>query len=548
MHRSLARAVAALVLFAAGLGAAASTASAGTVTVTPGGDLTHGEAVEVTVAGYAGADYPDGMYAAQVAVVGGTVYANMATAQYVRSMASGGFTRSVTVGQTFTADATTIDCLVTQCEIAVWRAHGNPLPAGSAPQAAPPAWPISGAQDIAFQTTTSVTVSPTADLDPAGTTVTVDGTGFDPVVNPNGLYVGQVAWIGGIRYAGDAQWVTTAGAVGPKLNADGSFTATVNAVGSGTFSAGPGGAGEQVDCTDAATPCAIETWAAHSDGVPNWRSSTRLTFTGSGPGGGPGGAGGGAFGLAVSPTIGLSTAGPSSVTVVGAGYATSEPGIYLVYGPLAGRSDPGAYYGAAQWLHVGGGNLSATGSFTTALPVAPTYTDAHGTVVNCTVVQCYVQTMRAHGATDVNQDFAVPVSFGATLATPAPDANAAPASAPGAPGQGPAAPTTSAGSSGPAVAPRLGQLRVDRGGRASLSVSERSTVTFVLRKKVKGTWKVVKVVRVRAPGPGTVGTKLPIRHPGQYRISIKAVSGETGRAGRKVVKRLTVKAKQAKRG
>jgi hypothetical protein len=73
-------------------------------------------------------------------------------------------------------------------------------------------------------------------------------------------------------------------------------------------------------------------------------------------------------------------------------------------------------------------------------------------------------------------------------------------------------------------------------------------VTFVLRKKVRGRWKVVKVVRVRAPSGGTVGAKLPIGRAGTYRISIKAVSSETGKASRTVVKQLTVKAKKAKRG
>jgi hypothetical protein len=544
MHPRLAPVLAALSLVV-GLAATASAASAGTVTVTPSGDLTDGQQVSVTAAGYAPADNPIGMYAAQVAIVGGTVHSNTASYTYVPSIAAtGGFTQDVTVNRTFTSGATTIDCLVTQCQIAVWRAHGNPLPPGSTPQDGPPqAWPISGGQDIAFQSTTTVTVRPTTDLDPAGTTVTVEGQGFDPAVNADGLYVAQVTRIGGVRYAADAQWVTPAGTFGPQLNADGSFTATVNAAGSGTFSTGgPSGTSATVDCTDPATPCAIETWAAHADGVPDWRSRTALTFAGPGGDPGPGGGGGGgAFGLAVAPSTGLPTTGPSTLTVTGAGYSPSEPGIYVVYGPLAGRSDPGAYYGGAQWLHVAGGTLSAAGTFTTTVAVAPAYTDANGNAVNCTVVQCYVQTMRAHGQTDVNQDFAVPVSFASALATPAPSVSAGPAPGAAAADQAPGAPTTSASSSGPAAAPVLGTLRVGRGGRVRLTVSERSTVTFVLRRKARGAWRVVKVVRVRTRGAGTVGAALPLRRPGRYRISVKAVSSETGKASRKVVKRVTVK-------
>jgi hypothetical protein len=73
-------------------------------------------------------------------------------------------------------------------------------------------------------------------------------------------------------------------------------------------------------------------------------------------------------------------------------------------------------------------------------------------------------------------------------------------------------------------------------------------VTFVLRRKARGKWKVVKVVRVRTRGAGTVGAKLPLRRAGRYRISVKAVSSQTGKASRKVVKRVTVKPKRAKRG
>jgi hypothetical protein len=400
----------------------------------------------------------------------------------------------------------------------------------------------------------TVTASPTVNLTPAGKAVAVTGaeiplgTGTPP---NTGLYAAQMAIVGGTTYyayTANAKFVRRSPTPGStsqaKLEDDGSFATTVDLVRSWTSGA------TTVDCAAADTRCFVASWPAHGNPTADTViDAVALEFAGApDPGPGPGPGPGGAFGLFVAPTTGLSTAGPSPVTVIGSGYDVREPGIYLVYGARAGRTDPGSYSSATQWLHVAGGTLSSTGSFSTTIAVEPIFTNGNGDVVNCTVVQCYVQTMRAHGATDVNQDFAVPVSFGATLTTPPPATNAAPAPAAGSSDQAPSSPTTSAGSSGPAVAPKLGKLRVNRGGRARLNVSERSTVTFVLRKQVKGTWKVVKVVRVRTPGPGTVRAKLPIVRPGTYRISIKAVSSETGKASRKVVKRLTVKAKPGRRG
>lgn len=557
MHRSLARVVVALVSFLVGGSAAASAASAaGAVSVSPSSGLTAGQVITVTGTGYVAADNPVGVYAGQIAQIGDTVYSNMAASSWVSSLdGDGGFTTTLTPTRTFTSNSTTIDCAIVQCKIGVWRAHGNPLPAGSAPQ--PGAYPLDGEQDISFAVTPSLSVSPTADLDPAGDTVPVAGTGFLKETNLNGAYVAQAATVDGLLVYRGAKWVAHATATGgagasAPINNVGAFSTTVDVVGSGTFTVRsgqgqPAGSTRDVDCAEVA--CSIVTWSAHSAAAaPSFSTSTPIAFAaGEGPED-PGTGPGGAFGLAVSPTSGLPTDGPSTVTVTGSGYSATEPGIYVVYGPLAGQTDRNAFYGGAQWLHVGGGNLSVTGSFSTTLAVAPTYTDGNGNVVNCTVVQCYVQTMRAHGFTDINQDFAVPVTFGATVETPAPDANAAQAPTDAPLNQAPSTPAPNTGSSGPAVGPTLGKLTVASSGRASLQVSERSTVTFVLRKKVGGTWKVVKVVRVKAAGAGTVGAKLPVGAAGTYRISIKAVSSVTGKTSKKVVKNLTVKAKKKQRG
>jgi hypothetical protein len=562
MHPSLARTVVALVLFAVGAGATASTATAApTVSASPTANLEPtGETVAVT-----GSEIPlttgtppgTGLYAAQLAIVDGTTYlANNANAKWVRRVPTvgsasqakleddGSFSTSVEVVRTWGSGASAVDCAAadTDCFVASWPAHGNPSAAN-----------IIDAVAITFAPAADITATPVSGLDAAGETVTVTGAHIPLTTGTPagmGLYAAQFAIVDGTTYlanSASAKWVRRTPTVGSasqaKLEDDGTFSTSVDVV--GTWGAGA----SAVDCAAADTDCFVGSWPAHGNpSAANIIDSVAIAFAADAPGGGGGdaGGGGGSFGLSVSPTTGLGTAGPSTVTVSGSGYATSEPGIYLVYGPLAGRTNPNAYYAGSQWLHVGGGTLSSTGTFSTTLAVAPTYTDGDGRAVNCTVVQCYVQTMRAHGQADVNQDFAVPVSFGSTVATPPPAPSVPQAPALGAPGPAPATPT-SARSSGPASAPKLGKLRVNRRGRASLTVSERSTVTFVLRRKVRGTWKVVKVVRVRSAGAATVRAKLPMRRAGRYRISIKAVSSETGKASRKVVKHVRVKAKHAKK-
>lgn len=534
MHRSLARVVAALVLSVAGTAAAASAASAGTIAVDPVSGLGDSQALTVTGSGYSTATYPVGVYAGQIAIVDGTVHTSMASADYVTAarISEGAFTATVNATRTFASGPTTIDCGEVQCAVGVWRAHTVPTVAT-----------LDGTADVSFAQVPTLTVTPSTGLDPEGDSVAVAATGFRDVADPtHGLYVVQAAIVDGVLRYGNARQVspTPTTATMWQLDTDGAFSGTLPVT--RTFTQG----GVTVDC--AVTQCQVVTFKARTaptEATLFTRSDIAFASGGSGGGGGTGG--GGSFGLAVSPTSGLSAAGPTTVSVVGTGYSPSEPGIYLVYGPLAGRTDAGQYSSATKWLHVGGGTLSATGSFATTMPVEPVFTNANGNVVNCTQVQCYVQTMRAHGMTDIDQDFAVPVSFASTVSTSEAIASAAQAPADGTPSQAPIAPATSAGSAAAVVAPNLGQVRVGRGGRASLTVSERSTVTFVLRKKVKGTWKVVKVVRVKAPGQGTVGAKLPIGAAGHYRLSIKAVSSETGKASKKVVKHLTVKAKKAKR-
>jgi hypothetical protein len=491
-----------------------------------------------------------GLYAAQIAIVDGAYYALHGNAKLIKTNPTGtqvkleddgSFTTTVDVVGGWTAGSTAVDCTAadTACFVASWPAHGNPNEGN-----------IIDAVPLSFGDL-KLSVAPATDLED-GQTVTVEGaniplgTGTPP---GTGLYAAQIAIVDGSTYYAhnaNAKLITANPTTETqvKLQDDGSFTTAVTAVKS--FTSG----GTTVDCTAADTACFIASWPAH--GVPtagNILGKVAISFRADpapGPGADPEFPADGAT-LSVAPSAGLPVDGPTTVTVTGTGYPTDAPGLYVVYGPLAGTTDQSAYHPAAKFIP---SSAIPSGSFSTTLTVEPTYANGNGQVVNCTVVQCYVRTFRAHGTPDPAGAWsrAVPISFASSVATPERDQSQAPDAPP------PTGEPPSTGDTGqaalPAPAPNVSRLRVRDDGRVSLRVDEPSTVTFVIRRKVGKRWKVVERVEVKMDA-GELSRKLPIKRAGRYRVTVTAV-GESGARSEPIVKTVRVKAngaaKQGKRG
>ena len=134
----------------------------------------------------------------------------------------------------------------------------------------------------------SVTVNPSAALDPEGATVTVTGTGFDPEANGGvGFYLafgpkGENYWTNSRPYK-PVKWVhknASSSAAQVRLPADGSFSTTLDLVPTYTD-----GNGNSVDCTT--VQCYVMTFAAHASDDRSQDTFTPITFGGTG---GPSGA------------------------------------------------------------------------------------------------------------------------------------------------------------------------------------------------------------------------------------------------------------------
>jgi hypothetical protein len=446
----------------------------------------------------------------------------------------GSFSTTLTVS----AHTANVDCTQVLCGVIAVAAHGDFT---------------DRTQDTYVQTvfspasplTPAVTVTPMTGLDgDAETTLNVSGTGFDPnAAGGNGFYVafgprGSDFSTNTAPYY-KAVYVRLSGTTpGTTLNLDGSWSTTiaVKRVYSKT-SAGASPVTTDYDCS--AVQCNVLTFGAQGSTDRSLDTTTPIGFAPA-----PGGGGSSSPTVAVSQSSGLSVESPTTLTVTGRNFSTVDPGIYVAFGPLVVTSDPGAYK-PAKWVHVGAtpsagqDALSADGSFSTTLTVQALMTNSLST--NCTVTQCYVQTFKAHGASDPTQTTATPVSFGGVVAsagsgettiTPELVPDVAPASAP-----------SSAGGSATAVpvrvAPKLTKVALGRKGRVSMRVSARSTVTFTVKRKVGRTWVVVKTIKVGAKKAGLVAADLRLRKHGLYRVSISAVTAD-GVKGRSVVKSVRV--------
>lgn len=278
--------------------------------------------------------------------------------------------------------------------------------AACAPEAPPATTPSTSTPPTAVP---AITVSNTTGLASDGTaTITVTGSNFDPAVvngqagNPVGVYV--AIGVGSSSTVPEAytsaKYVRPTGpepetASGAKIKADGSFSATIAV--KPVFT----GQGRAVNCYLEA--CSIYVFSAHNGSYAPW-TFTKTAASFSAPT---------APMLAVSKTTGLAATG-EAVTITGAGYATTAPGIYLVYGPADPLSSwwlDSSAFGDAKFISQAG--IGANGTFTSSLTLKGSYVGS--SPVDCTVAPgaCSVITMKAHGSADRSQDVLIPLTFSA---------------------------------------------------------------------------------------------------------------------------------------
>ncbi|WP_157430695.1 hypothetical protein [Actinomadura macra] len=195
----------------------------------------------------------------------------------------------------------------------------------------------------------SVRVSPTSGVNPAGQSVTVSGSGFDPARNNGfGVYVvfgpRRANWVTDSNAYLAAKWVHrgAAGSGGQApMSSSGGFSVSLSVRAKYTD-----GNGRKVDCLK--TQCYVMTMAAH--GVPDRSqdTATPIRFTGSGPGSGPGsdpepGSGSDTDGSSGTGSGGGTSSGPGTGTPGGAGgSATSGSPSGAASGAPSAAAAPGA--------------------------------------------------------------------------------------------------------------------------------------------------------------------------------------------------------------
>lgn len=268
----------------------------------------------------------------------------------------------------------------------------------------------------------SLTVTPVDDLDPAGETVTVTGTGFDAATGfdtaTEGLYValcvdngpGQqpMPCIGGVDMTGESgasKWVTNnpiGSAPSVPISADGSFTTTVELARADEFT----------DCADlqAGKSCKVFVRMDHrASGDRSQDVRVPVTFGDGQPDGAA---------IALAPATGLDPDG-TDVTVTGTGFPTEGPGVQVVFGPALEDGTGPDRFGAQ--VFVPSSAIAPDGSFTATLPdVTAAYTAADGQDRDFLDGGGFVSTLRAEGQADPDGEWETsePVAF-AGAAVPA---------------------------------------------------------------------------------------------------------------------------------
>lgn len=244
----------------------------------------------------------------------------------------------------------------------------------------------------------SVSLSKSSDINPAGETVTVSGSGFSGAAP--GLYVGLVQ--DNVFSAADASvWMTSA-FVKPEQISGGNWSLSVDMV--ATRSA--------FDCIKNA--CSIYTVMAHGSPDRSQDTKTPVSFVGGvAPGtvtappalnaaGAPGAAKTAA--VTLSKAKGLKVEG-DEITISGTGFSGEQPGIYvgLIQESKFSTTDAGAWMTTAFITP----SRIKDGAWSTSMKVQAVKGDS-----DCTKNACSIYTIAAHGSSDRSQDTQTPVSFG----------------------------------------------------------------------------------------------------------------------------------------
>lgn len=244
----------------------------------------------------------------------------------------------------------------------------------------------------------SVSLSKSSDINPAGETVTVSGSGFSGAAP--GLYVGLVQ--DNVFSAADASvWMTSA-FVKPEQISGGNWSLSVDMVATrGAF-----------DCIKNA--CSIYTVMAHGSSDRSQDTKTPVNFVGGvAPGtvtappalnaaGAPGAAKTAA--VTLSKAKGLKVEG-DEITISGTGFSGEQPGIYvgLIQESKFSTTDAGAWMTTAFITP----SRIKDGAWSTRMKVQAVKGDS-----DCTKNACSIYTIAAHGSSDRSQDTQTPVSFG----------------------------------------------------------------------------------------------------------------------------------------
>ncbi|MYW03535.1 hypothetical protein [Streptomyces sp. SID3343] len=253
-----------------------------------------GDEVTVTARGFApGAKVTVALYAGDVAdsaatrtltadaggfiatpLVVGTAFAPDAPAFEIRTSAAGGPAAKVAV--TFAAAAPKAGDVRTARSAQLTAQAPNAPAAAQAPQAlqAPQAPKAPQAPQAAGGV--KITVTPSSDIDPAGATITVTGSGY-AAGSGTGIYVvfGPKAadWTTNAGNYGASKWLKAVPAPGSdSINADGTFSVKLPDV----KAVYKDGAGKDVDCRK--TDCYILTMAAHGSPDRSQDAFTKVTF------------------------------------------------------------------------------------------------------------------------------------------------------------------------------------------------------------------------------------------------------------------------------
>ncbi|MFC4055289.1 hypothetical protein ACFOY4_36850 [Actinomadura syzygii] len=194
----------------------------------------------------------------------------------------------------------------------------------------------------------SVRVSPSSGLDPAGQTVAVRGSGFDPARNNRfGVYVvfgpRGSDWATNSNAYLSATWVHPGGSGGGQapMSASGGFSVSLTVKAKYTD-----GDGRKVDCLK--TPCYVITMAAHGTPDRSQDTFTPITFKGSGSGSGSGsgngaGSGPGTTGGGTPSSGGAQSGAPTTGGAPATPGATSGATAPPDGTPLADASPAGAF-------------------------------------------------------------------------------------------------------------------------------------------------------------------------------------------------------------